>query len=160
MSDNKKKRQLSSWAEMLRVKKATKKGKSTQQKKDDIKKKLKKQCLLLAKQIVYKRDKNICQHCKELVSWSNRHASHVIPVSRWWRLALEPLNMKVLCYHCHLNWRHKHPIESGERYTTTFPERWKRLKQKYIDTPMWSITLSRLEEHHLYLLGLDAKTKI
>lgn len=76
------------------------------------KKKLRKENLLIAKKCVYNRDKNTCQHCNKLCSGSDRHASHVIPVSRDGRLAMDPMNMKVLCYHCHINRRHKHPIEA------------------------------------------------
>jgi len=135
----------------IKVQKVKKKKKPTSNKK------IKKQCMLLAKQIVYKRDKDICQHCKVPVSWSNRHASHVIPVSMDWRLALDPLNMKVLCYHCHLNWRHKHPIEAGERFTKTFPKRWEILKERYADWPKGSISITRLEEWFTFLQNYNEK---
>lgn len=135
--------------------KAIKVQKPKKKKKPTSNKKIKKQCLLLAKQIVYKRDKDICQHCKVPVSWSNRHASHVIPVSRDGRLALDPLNMKVLCYHCHLNWRHKHPIEAGEWFTKTFPKRWEVLKTRYADWPKGTISVVRLEEWFTYLQNYD-----
>jgi 5-methylcytosine-specific restriction endonuclease McrA len=95
---------------------------------------------------VYIRDKDTCQHCGKYVQWCDRHASHVIPVSRDGRLAMDPLNMKVLCYHCHLNRRHKHPIEAGEWYTKKFPDRWEILQERYRDGGKWSISLTWLEE--------------
>jgi len=98
-----------------------------------------------AKQVVYARDKNICQHCWVSCSWSNRHASHVIPVSATWRLALYPLNMKVMCYHCHMNWWHKNPIEASERFKWKFPERIDELKRLQLSLPMWTITPTELD---------------
>ena len=49
------------------------------------------------------------------------------------------LNLKLLCYHCHINWWHKNPVESGEWFKQTFPDRWKiiekipRLKSYRVD---------------------------
>jgi hypothetical protein len=60
----------------------------------------------------------------------------VIPVSVTGRLALYPLNMKVLCYHCHLNWWHKNPIEAGRWFESKFPERLKELEKLQLEIPM------------------------
>lgn len=88
---------------------------------------LKKKLEVLVKTYVKQRDSYTCQHCLKKVEGANCHASHVIPVSRSGYLQFEPLNMKALCYHCHLNWWHKHPIEAGRWFTDTFPERWEYL---------------------------------
>ena len=111
-----------------------------------LKKKKRKELLLRAKKVVYVRDKDICQHCDKKCLWSDRHASHVIPVSATGRLALYPINMKVLCYHCHLNWWHKNPIEAGRWFESKFPERVKELEKLSSEIWMWSITLTELEE--------------
>lgn len=95
------------------------------------KRKIKDKLDKIVKEIVKIRDESTCQHCFKIVSGSDCHGSHVIPVSRDGRLAFDPLNIKVLCYHCHLNWWHKHPVESGEWFTKTFPERWEYLENKY-----------------------------
>ena len=95
------------------------------------KKKLKDKLDKLVKDIVKIRDNNTCQHCNKYVEGVNCHGSHVIPVSRDGRLAFDDLNIKVLCYHCHMNWWHKHPIEAGEWFTSKFPERWEYLQNKY-----------------------------
>jgi 5-methylcytosine-specific restriction endonuclease McrA len=95
------------------------------------KRKLKDKLEKIVKEIVKIRDEYKCQHCHKQVSGVDCHGSHVIPISRDGRLAFDPLNIKVLCYHCHLNWWHKHPIESGEWFTSTFPERWYYLERKY-----------------------------
>ena len=83
----------------------------------------------LVKEYVKIRDDYTCQHCGKKVTGVNCHASHVIPVSRSGYLRCEPLNMKAMCYHCHINWWHKHPIEAGAWFTDKFPERWEYLKE-------------------------------
>lgn len=82
----------------------------------------------LVKQVVYIRDNNVCQHCLKPVEGSNRHASHVIPVSAGNKLRWDENNLKVMCYHCHINWWHKNPLESGEWFKETFPDRWEYLQ--------------------------------
>lgn len=86
----------------------------------------------LVKTNVKKRDNYTCQKCFKRVSGSNAHASHVIPVSRGNALRWDMQNIKTLCFHCHINWWHKHPTESGEWFKKTFPDRWAYLeKRKY-----------------------------
>lgn len=84
----------------------------------------------LSKQVVYLRDKDTCQHCYKRVEGSNRHASHVVPVSAGHKLRWDTKNLKVMCYHCHINWWHKNPIESGEWFKSTFPDRWEYLQEQ------------------------------
>lgn len=81
-----------------------------------------------AKQIVYIRDKNTCQHCGKLVSGINRQASHVHPVSGGSPLRWDPLNMKVLCYRCHFHFWHLNPAESGIWFREKFPDRWEYIQ--------------------------------
>jgi len=85
----------------------------------------------MAKKIAKLRDKNICQKCGKLVSGTNCHGSHVIPVSRDGRLRCDSINIKVLCYHCHKHWWHKHPVEAGHWYTEKFPKRWEYLEEEH-----------------------------
>lgn len=82
----------------------------------------------LVKQIVYIRDNNTCQHCLVQVEGTNRHGSHVIPVSAGNKLRWDFINLKVLCFHCHMNWWHKNPVEAGEWFQKTFPDRWEYLQ--------------------------------
>lgn len=51
--------------------------------------------------------------------------------------------MKVLCYHCHLNWWHKNPMEAAAWFQDKFPDRWKHLQAK---RGMYKFTLTELEE--------------
>ena len=89
---------------------------------------IKKQLDVLIKQIVKIRDKFTCQKCFKVVEGSNCHASHVIPVSAGNKLRWDEKNLKVLCYHHHINWWHKNPTESGEWFKKSFPDRWKYLE--------------------------------
>ena len=84
----------------------------------------------LVKDFVRDRDNYTCQKCSRQVYGTNCHASHVIPVSRDLRLAFDPLNLKVLCFHDHINWWHKNPVESGDWFTRTFPERWEYIQDR------------------------------
>lgn len=109
--------------------------------------KLRKKLELLVKEVVKIRDKHTCQKCGKKVEGTNCHASHVIPVSRDGRMAFEPLNMKVLCYHHHINWWHKHPTESGKWFAEKFPERLKKLEAQHLEnTKLGSIPLSWYQE--------------
>lgn len=112
-------------------------------KKKSNRQKLKKTLEHLVKEYVKKRDNYTCQRCGKKVEGVNCHASHVIPVSRSSNLQFDPMNMKVLCYHDHINWWHKHPIEAGKWFTDTFPERWEYLEAKYrlapVPTKEWQL---------------------
>lgn len=82
---------------------------------------------ILVKNYVYTRDNSTCQRCGKVVSGSNRHANHIIPVSGGNRFRFDPLNLITMCFHCHINWWHKNPIESGEWFRQAFPERYEYL---------------------------------
>lgn len=115
----------------------------------------KKRLEILVKDYVKLRDNYTCQRCDKVVEGSNCHASHVIPVSRSGYLQFEPLNMKVLCYHDHINWWHKHPIEAGQWYTEKFPERWEYLSNLQLQRlkPMkLPEILEKIEEYRSRLL--------
>ena len=105
--------------------------------------KLKDKLEKIVKDIIKERDNRACQKCGKQVTGSDCHASHVIPVSRDGRLAFDPENMKVLCYHHHLNWWHKHPVEAGQWFRDKFPERWEYLDKTYQNNtkggsiPLW-----------------------
>ena len=96
----------------------------------------------LSKKVVYLRDDWTCQRCGKN-DGSDYQASHVIPVSAGNKLRWDTKNMKVLCYHCHLNWWHKNPMEAAEWFAKTFPERWEYLQD---NRGMYKFTLTELEE--------------
>lgn len=96
---------------------------------------LRKKLDTLVKNIVRERDNYTCQHCGKNVIGSDCHVSHVIPVSAGLRLAYDPINMKVLCYHCHINWWHKNPLSAGEWFGRAFPERMEYLHKATADKP-------------------------
>ena len=97
--------------------------------------KLKAKLIEIVKKIVKERDNYTCQYCGKQVEGSNCHASHIIPVSRDGRLAVDPSNMIVLCYHHHLNWWHKHPIEAAEWFNTKYGALYDALLIKYRENP-------------------------
>lgn len=76
-----------------------------------------------AKQKAKLRDNNTCQMCNKYVTGSDCHGSHVIPVSAGSPLRWDVQNLKVLCYHCHLNIWHKNPLKAAQWFILKFPER-------------------------------------
>lgn len=112
--------------------------------------KLKKKCDSLVKEIVSIRDNDICQKCGKRVYGSNRQRSHVIPVSAGNKLAFDPINLKILCMHCHLYWWHKNPLEAMNWFKDKFPNRYEYLmenrgikKMYYLD---WVELIAQLEK--------------
>jgi len=81
-------------------------------------------------EIVRERDQMICQWCGKRIEKSNAHCSHVIPRSHGNHLRWDLLNLKLLCFHCHINKWHKNPIEAYEWFSIKFPERFKYLEAK------------------------------
>ena len=101
--------------------------------------KLKKELSKLVKDFIKKRDNHTCQYCGKKVEGNNCHASHIIPVSHGNVLSFDPLNMKVLCYHHHINWWHKNPMKSAEWFKQKFPERWEYLQNNKNKIVKWKI---------------------
>ena len=99
-------------------------------KKKSIKTKLKEKLWELCKEYIKLRDQNICQKCNEYVEKTNCHTSHVIPKSHGNVLRFDPLNLKIFCYHHHINWWHKNPVEAGEWFKDKFPERYDYLMER------------------------------
>ena len=93
---------------------------------------------------IKKRDNYTCQRCGKRVSGSNCHVSHVIPRSRGDHLRWDPMNAKVLCFHCHINFFHKNPLEAAEWFKNKFPYRWEYLERE--KNKLHKFTLSELEE--------------
>ena len=81
-------------------------------------------------EVIRLRDEFVCQKCHKRVEKTNAHCSHVIPRSKGNALRWDLLNLKLLCYHDHINWWHKNPVESGEWFKATFPVRWEYLQQE------------------------------
>ena len=115
--------------------------------------KLKKDLDKLVKDSIKTRDNFTCQYCGKKVSGSDCHASHVISVGSHADMQFEPLNLKVLCYHHHINWWHKLPTESGDWFKQKFPERMKYLD----DRKQQSI---KLKDFELQLLIDEYRAKL
>ena len=85
--------------------------------------KLHDKCWMVAKKVVYLRDHGQCQRCFKQVTGSNAHTSHILPKSTHGALKYNLLNLKLLCYHDHINFWHKNPVEAGEWIREIFPFR-------------------------------------
>ena len=83
----------------------------------------------LVKEITRLRDNYTCQHCGKKVDKNNAHVSHIIPRSAGNKLRWDLNNLKVLCYHCHINWWHKNPIEAAKWFKEKFMARAKYLEK-------------------------------
>ena len=94
---------------------------------------------MAAKKFVKVRDGYICQKCDKYLEGSNAHASHVIPVSAGNQFRYDELNMKCMCFHCHMNWWHKNPIEAGDWFKEKFPDRHEYLFGKPRETVKFTI---------------------
>jgi len=103
--------------------KKTIKPKSTKLNRSKIKKELDR----LVKEFVKDRDDHICQYCGKTVTGVNCHASHILPVGAHPKMQFEPYNMKVLCYHHHINFWHKDPNAASEWFEVKFPGRYGEL---------------------------------
>ena len=82
----------------------------------------------LAKEVTILRDGMICQKCYKPIAGANAHCSHVLPKSMGLHVRWVPENLKMLCYHDHLNWWHKNPVESGAWFKNKYPRRGQILK--------------------------------
>ena len=122
---------------LTRSKKLKKSNRKIPQIKHPSKAKLRKELIDLAKLYAKIRDNYKCQHCGKIVEKSNAHGSHVVPVSAGGSLPFDPMNIKCLCYHCHINWWHKNPTESGDWFKQKFPDRWKYIELHKTDEIHW-----------------------
>jgi 5-methylcytosine-specific restriction endonuclease McrA len=105
----------------------------------------------LAKLIAKTRDGFICKRCKKKVSGVNCQGSHIIPISKSKALQFVPDNIDTLCYHCHLNFWHKNPVEAVAWFKAQDPARLKRLITKANDPNTRSLKEFELEEIYLKL---------
>ena len=110
-----------------------------------------KNCLKVAKEIVRIRDKLICQRC-----WSTKtpQCSHILSDWKDTRMSVDPDNMKILCYSCHIHWRHKEPLKAYEWFIEKFPWRYEMLKERQLNQEEGSISLTWRENKYIYLQNL------
>ena len=103
----------------------------------------------LASKYIKQRDNHTCAKCgKHEIASSSIHVSHVIPKSRGQSYRWNPINLKCLCFHCHINWWHKNPLEASEWYRQAFPGRWEEL-QKIRNTKMTVMDLEELRDWYI-----------
>ena len=100
----------------------------------------KKKADIVFKQFIRTRDGK-CLHCGNR---ENLQASHSIPVSHGNRLRYDEKNVITLCYHCHLNWWHKNPIEAGAWFKIVFPGNYEYVER--VKNERVKFTITELEE--------------
>jgi 5-methylcytosine-specific restriction endonuclease McrA len=96
----------------------------------------------IAKSLCKERDGYICQHTGQKVSGSNAHASHIIPKSLGLRFLFDLDNLKTLCYHSHINWWHKNPVEAAEWLEKERPWLYRytqEIRRQTLDIPTWAL---------------------
>jgi hypothetical protein len=59
-------------------------------------------------------------------------------------LRYDEKNVITLCYHCHLNWWHKNPIEAGEWFKNKFSENYEYIER--VKNERVKFTVEELEE--------------
>lgn len=124
------------------------KRKHPKSKKQKLREKLEK----LVSEYVKLRDGYICQKCSIRVEGSNCHASHVIPKSHGDALRFDPLNLKVLCMHCHLHWWHKNPLEAQEWFKDKFLSKYEYLMIKKESIKKYTIEMYEEEIKQIEML--------
>ena len=111
----------------------------------------------LASKYIKLMDDHTCQRCgKREVNSSSIHVSHVIPKSRGQRYRWNPLNLQCLCFHCHINWWHKNPLEASKWFQEKFPGRWEQLQR----IPDLKMSVTDLEElRDWYIRAIENETR-
>src|SRR3990167_2683787 len=89
-----------------------------------------KKCVNKAKQEAKERDKFICQKCGKKVEGQNAHGSHILPEGAYPLMSAEPNNILCFCYHCHINWWHKSPLEATEWFNEKWPGRYQEQRKQ------------------------------
>jgi hypothetical protein len=65
------------------------------------------------------------------------------------------INIKTLCWNCHLNWWHKNPIEAVDWFKEKYPDRYAELKEIAKDNnlpPLDHVKIKEYLEKELELL--------
>ena len=136
--------------------------KNKKKKKEPIsKRKLNDENIEIAKLIAKTRDKYTCQKCWKKGKWLSMHGSHTINEASDHRLASDPDNIIALCYHCHINRRHKNPLEASRRFNSKYPGAFDKLQEKHIEyMKKGSISIIRALERNKELRSIAQKMKI
>ena len=125
------------------------------------KKKLNDENIEIAKLIAKVRDNYTCRRCGKKGKGLDLHGSHTINEASDHRLASDPDNIIALCYHCHINRRHKNPLEASKRYNETYPGSFDKLQAKHIEyMSRGSISITRALDRNKRLREIAKEMKI
>ena len=104
------------------------------------------------------RDQDACQHCGKHIEGTDCHLSHVIPRPRCGRLPYALRNVKLLCFHCHIQFWHEHPLESAEWFKERFPDRLEYLEtQLVVNRCLGTIPIDWYRNRYIELLDYIAE---
>lgn len=98
----------------------------------------------LRAEAVFKRDNYCCVRCG---STKGIAPSHVFPQGRYPRMAWIMINMKTLCWNCHLNWWHKNPIEATNWFKDKYPDRYQKLLELSKDPNLPPIDVEKIKAY-------------
>ena len=87
-----------------------------------------KKCVDWAKKQAKERDNWICQHCGKRVEGMNAHGSHIYNEGTYRSMSADVDNILTFCYHCHIYWWHRNPIEASEFFNKKYPKLAQELK--------------------------------
>jgi 5-methylcytosine-specific restriction endonuclease McrA len=117
--------------------------KKKKRKKKPLRKKLGEQLDGLARDFIRLRDDWTCQWCKKKPPAVKIDVSHVVPRT-YKRLKWEPLNLKCLCFRCHvIKWHHE--ARGRDWFDKEFPERAAFIEAEKAKGPK-KFSLTELEE--------------
>jgi 5-methylcytosine-specific restriction endonuclease McrA len=105
----------------------------------------------LVKDITRLRFNWTCQKCGKKVSKSDAHTGHIIPRSKGNALRWYLDNLILFCFHCHIFWWHKNPLEAAEWFKEKYPEIYEYLNDHKNDIVQFK--LCNLEDIHAELQG-------
>lgn len=90
-----------------------------------------KKCVAIAKERAKQRDNYTCVRCGRSKNNGNQmHGSHIYPEGTYIGMSADWDNIITLCYLCHFQWWHKHPVEAGIWFKEKYPELYETLKKK------------------------------
>ena len=89
-----------------------------------------KKCVDQAKKEAKTRDNYICQKCGKKVEGMNAHGSHIYNEGTYTSMSADSDNILCFCYHCHIYWWHKNPLEASEWFKNKYPQLYKVLRKR------------------------------
>ena len=81
-----------------------------------------KRCVKWAKDEAKERDGWRCQKCGKKVEGMNAHGSHIYNEGTYRSMSADTDNILTFCYHCHIYWWHRSPLDASAWFNAKYPE--------------------------------------